>query len=442
MPPKTRNKSGGIDPAVVFPSMPQFMPSSQLPTNKSILGVLLHMTSGGAAQTKHSDAVREVSKLTYAKWYHDTVFCISLSSVVRRVDEMWQTFREGRRRYGEGRVDGKAMEKYKELVNNVNKLFDIGATTAKQRQNCLDDWGVSMSEHEERYYADQKSDRKMECDKSVDPVWYWATMRKERMKAREEEHRRQRQEQFQFKNLDQITEILVEECGGVSSSSTDVSPESPGVMTRSSAAINGPSLKKRKLFVGYENEAAHSDFSDEMVHVRDSERKVKDSFYLTVAALSGHGMSISETCFAVVEVANIMFGRQWKMPATDSITFDLDTLPAVPNIRAKLKLIEAETLSLATTHIVEAKEAGRAITAAIDSTTKRGVGQFATQGTYNHFNININIFEARIYRKGSKKNEICIKTKYSRYPHWQRHTSSITSDWHQWGINRGGGTSN
>ena len=80
-------------------------------------------------------------------------------------------------------------------------------------------------------------------------------------------------------------------------------------MTRSSAAINGPSLKKRKLFVGYENEAAHSDFSDEMVHVRDSERKVKDSFYLTVAALSGHGMSLSETCFAVVEVANIILEK-------------------------------------------------------------------------------------------------------------------------------------
>ena len=107
---------------------------------------------------------------------------------------------------------------------------------------------------------------------------------------------------------------------------------------------------------------------------------MRDSFYLTVAALSGHGMSLSESCFAVVEVANNMFGRCWKMPSSDSITFDLDTLPAFPNIRPKLKLIEAETLSFATSHIFESKEDGRAITAAIDSTTKRGVGQFATQG--------------------------------------------------------------
>ena len=43
-------------------------------------------------------------------------------------------------------------------------------------------------------------------------------------------------------------------------------------------------------------------------------------------------------------------------------------------------MVEAETLSLVVSSITEAKETGRAITASIDSTTKRGVGQFATQG--------------------------------------------------------------
>ena len=69
-----------------------------------------------------------------------------------------------------------------------------------------------------------------------------------------------------------------------------------------------------------------------------------------------------------------------EFPTSDSETFDLDTLPNVRNIKSKLQLVEAETLSLAVSSISEAKESGRAITASIDSTTKRGVGQFATQG--------------------------------------------------------------
>ena len=90
---RTRSKSGGFDPDIVFPTMPQFMPPSQLPTIKSVIGVLKHMTCGGAAKTKHSDAVRETSKLVYAKWYHDTVYCISLSSVARRIEDIWLKYK-------------------------------------------------------------------------------------------------------------------------------------------------------------------------------------------------------------------------------------------------------------------------------------------------------------------------------------------------------------
>ena len=120
-------------------------------------------------------------------------------------------------------------------------------------------------------------------------------------------------------------------------------------------------------------ETGDSDFPPQMAHVRDSERKVKDQLYITVSALS-------ECCNSIVEVANGMFGRQWKLPASDTETFDQDTLPDIRNIRSKLQLVEAETLNLVVSSITEAKNAGRAITASIDSTTKKGVGQFATQG--------------------------------------------------------------
>ena len=53
----------------------------------------------------------------------------------------------------------------------------------------------------------------MECDRQVDPVWYYATMRRERQRQRVEEYRKQREEQFKFKNLEEITDILTAEMG-------------------------------------------------------------------------------------------------------------------------------------------------------------------------------------------------------------------------------------
>ena len=166
-------------------------------------------------------------------------------------------------------------------------------------------------------------------------------------------------------DLGEIEEILTAEMGGVSSS--DVSPETPE-KSSSQVSTDLPSRKKRKLFV--EGERDDNDVSPHMSHIRDSERKVRDQFYLTVSALSGRGLSLNECCHAVVEVGNGLFNRKWKFPNQDNDTFDMDTLPALVNIRSKLRLIEAETLSLVVSSVTEAKESGRAITASIDSTTK------------------------------------------------------------------------
>ena len=155
MPPKTRNQSGGIDPSVVFPSMPKFLPSSQLPTIKSVIGVLQHLVlqnlASGVPQTSHKDAVREVAKLVYAKWYHDTVYCLPLNGIDRKLEKMWATFREGKKRFASGQ-GGKAVEDYRKIAEQSEKLFDVGATTADQIAKCKEDWGVTMTEAEYRYF--------------------------------------------------------------------------------------------------------------------------------------------------------------------------------------------------------------------------------------------------------------------------------------------------
>ena len=151
MRPKTRKQSGGIDPGVVFPTMEKLTPSSQLPTIKSVIGVLQSLTAGGVIQTSHKEAVREVGKLVFAKWYHDTVYCVPLNGVVRKLEKLWDTFREGRKRFGEGREGGKAMDQYRMIVEDAEKLFDVGATNPDQVTRCKEEWGVTMTEAEYRY---------------------------------------------------------------------------------------------------------------------------------------------------------------------------------------------------------------------------------------------------------------------------------------------------
>ena len=106
---------------------------------------------------------------------------------------------------------------------------------------------------------------------------------------------------------------------------------------------------------------------------------MKDSFYRTVGDLMGRGLSKMESCVSVVRVGNGMFGRQWKLHDEDAVV-DLDTLPGIPNIHDKVKLLEVETLALAGAKLSEAKAQGHMITHCIDSTTKKRVGTFATQG--------------------------------------------------------------
>ena len=395
MPPKTRHQSGDINPDVEFPVLDQFQRPTQLPTYKSVIGVLQSLTAGGKVNCSHDEAVREVAKQLYAKWFHDTVYCVALNTIQDRLRKDWEIFREGRKRFHAGRMTGKSIDAFKELAEKKDRLYDIGYETVKGikkagtlKQACVDrcelEWGVKMSNKEHEYYEDQKSERRLECDHGVDPVWYHGIMRQERLKRRQEDYIQQQKEQFAFKDLDTIEKILTEEIGTLSS--TDTSPDTPvKLATRSSSSFATPvqesSSKKRKLFIdNRQSQAESSEFPKDLAHLRHSERKVKDEVYLTIASLMGHGLSFKEAMHAIVDVGNGMFQRKWKHPDRDSEAYDLDTLPEIPNILAKVNLIEAETLSLAVDKIEEAKKDGKMITAAIDSTTKRGVGQFGTQG--------------------------------------------------------------
>ena len=97
MPPKTRKQSADINPDIIFPHLDQFLHPKKLPVYKSIIGVLRSLTAGGKVQTKHKDAVREVAKLVISKWFHDSIFCLALDTVVNRIRKIWEIFCEGKK---------------------------------------------------------------------------------------------------------------------------------------------------------------------------------------------------------------------------------------------------------------------------------------------------------------------------------------------------------
>ena len=168
----------------------------------------------------------EVAKLVYSKWYHDTVCCISYKSVERRLSDMWKDLREGRKRYAEGRgYSSRAVVKYKEMVDNVDRLWDIFVTDEKKRKDCEEEWGVTMSANEHRYYDDQKGPKLHDCDKGADPVWYTTMLRRQRAREKLEQYRKKRDEQFSFKDLNTITALITEQ--GVIFTDTDSSLEGP-----------------------------------------------------------------------------------------------------------------------------------------------------------------------------------------------------------------------
>ncbi|KAK5853411.1 hypothetical protein PBY51_007198 [Eleginops maclovinus] len=182
----------------------------------------LEMGNGKVTATM---AAREVAKQVYAKYYHDTVFCVSLSTIQRKVERIWKQFSEGRKRYGQtGKEDSLAVKQYKELFHTKSELFDVFAHDPLRRQSLEKEWCVSMSEMEHKYYEDQKTERRMFCSKGVDPVWYHSMMRTQRLRERSEEYQRKRDQQFSYQTLDHITDILIE-TGEISSCSSDEEKE-------------------------------------------------------------------------------------------------------------------------------------------------------------------------------------------------------------------------
>ena len=220
------------------------------------------------------------------------------------------------------------------------------------------------------------------------------------MRERQAEYRASRDLQFAYKSITEITKSLRDSGEIVSSSDksiedeiselailepadpepADPEPADPEEISKPAAKeTNDQSKNKRKFEVAIE--AEDDSIPVEYRHIRKSQRLVKDEFYKAQASLTGAGLSSDEATKAIIIVGNKMFNRNWKAH-DESEVIDINTVPNKRNIREANKLIEAHSLSLVVDELQARKEEGRMVTHAMDSTTKKGVGQFAVAGIH------------------------------------------------------------
>ena len=207
---KSKRKSGEVvlDISVNFPTCEKFQPPTKLPTLKSVLGRMRFLCRAGmgARNMKVKEAANEVGKEVYSKFYHNTICCMTLYAIIYRIEKEYKIMMEENKRVGQkGKEGSTALKKLAEQVEKKDRLFDVYLDPEKdreKRQKCEDEWGVKMSEAEFRYLEDQKTERKMECNSGVDPVWFRAVMRRQRLReVHDQEYLRAREENFRGKSL-------------------------------------------------------------------------------------------------------------------------------------------------------------------------------------------------------------------------------------------------
>ena len=212
-------------------------------------------------------------------------------------------------------------------------------------------------------------------------------LRRQRQRELSEEYKRKQEEQFRFQDLEAIEEILTED--GMLTTATESEGEGDIVQEDSNTNKEAPTTsnkRKKRKFNSSKSSDIEGPLPTECYHLRNSERDVRDELYKTVANLVGVGLSVGEASKSVVLVGNGMFNVGWK-EHDEGETIDIDTMPHHRNIFDKLKLIEAQSLSLIVDEMVAQSESGRMITHAIDSTTKKRVGTFACQGIHVGQNV-------------------------------------------------------
>ena len=97
--------------------------------------------------------------MIYAKWYHDSIPCMSTSTLVKRLGSLLKAGVDDYKRYQQqlkaGKGELKAVAEYRSLVFKKDVLFDIfprktnGEEDRERIKQVEQNWGIKMGKMEE-----------------------------------------------------------------------------------------------------------------------------------------------------------------------------------------------------------------------------------------------------------------------------------------------------
>ena len=148
---RSRRLSGELvlELEINFPMCEKMEPSKKLPTNKSVFGKMRSLCERGQGRgNTRSDAASEVAKEVYCKHYHDTVCCLSVRQIQRKIEAGYEVLMTGKKRLNQGREASPDVRKMKEMILKKDSLFEVFLDPIKDKEKirgCEEKWGVKMS---------------------------------------------------------------------------------------------------------------------------------------------------------------------------------------------------------------------------------------------------------------------------------------------------------
>ena len=335
------------------------------------------------------EATMNIAKILVDHWTQRNVYTKTPQNVQKKLESQYKEFLLIRKIFLKGKPSKSGLERYTSFKEEKDNVYDI-STEDKERIKVLEDEiGIKMSKAEQDYLKSQTDSaikrnyvKKIICfakPSDLDPVWLEQEKRKQKLKKYEDKKRLEAQELFETVTGDAGEDID----DGVDSSYLEF--ENTAGEEECDVNQNKTSQRRRTFVIIEDNQ---DPLPANYRHVRDSERKVKDSIYLAITDLIGIGLSIAEAQKAVKIVSNRVFERKFKILGEadddDELSpIDLDTLPNERSIRKMSEQVETHGLAAEAQEILARKSEGNNVfTHAADSTTKKGVGKFNVSGIH------------------------------------------------------------
>ena len=355
------------------------LPPGVLPTKKNVVECLMYLMRkdrAGKQQRTVTDGINLMAYTLIAHWEFCNIYTIHRKNLVQRLQRLYSDFKNNVQQRVSRQTDAwkASMKQYNE---DMMKLFDIFCEDTACRERLEEECGVKMTEMEWAFLDDMRNGRKMMCEDFVDRQWQRA---RERIKAREERVARMTaaklrdEETYRSVSWEEVNMSADEDDPSTLEIDSDDdynNAEDADQTTHSSRRTSHSSIS--------EPGPSGDNMSHQYAHIRQGIRKVRPEFYRVVDKLkSKFHCSSNQAVAAVIEVANGMFGRQWKYHSEDETCVDLDTAPHVRNIRESGKAICALTLSCIVDEIMRSDDV--VITYHSDGSKRQGAGGYSVQG--------------------------------------------------------------